>query len=48
MLEMKELDKSSFKTANDSKVAELAKLCIEIIKANPGVLRDQIIEKIDR
>ena len=48
MLELREMDKTSFISANESKVAELAKLCIEYIRSNPGALREEIIEEIDR
>ena len=48
LLELRELDKTSFISANESKVAELAKLCIEYIRENPGVLREEIIDEIDR
>ena len=48
MLELRELDKTSYVSANESKVAELAKLCIEYIRENPGVLREEIIDEIDR
>lgn len=47
MLDIKDCDKSSLMTANDSKVAELAQLCIRFIKENPGIDRDQIIKQID-
>ena len=45
---MKELDKVSFISANESKVAELAKLCIDFIRENPKVHREEIITEIDR
>ena len=48
LLELRELDKASYISANESKVAELAKLCIEYIRENPGVLREEIIDEIDR
>jgi len=47
LLELRELDRASYISANDSKVAELAKLCIEYIRENPGVHREKIIGEID-